>query len=229
MGTGKAAKFTPSVDTYAFVYTKQPSSGDSWKFEPVNLPLGTKPISQYWRYDYTAAPAGDAQKGVAYFDKNSGPKDMFLGQGVSNLYTRSGAGTAASPHVFTIASGLAVTGTDYYYTLDHGMTYTKAANIPYANFAGATDIYTLSGTTYTLKPTTVKTPADGVAYYQKNDTDGSYTYCVILPEQTYANLKVLTNTKVQCSSTDQVLKGQTYFDRYLKNDGVYYVKVIKAQ
>jgi hypothetical protein len=229
VGTDKAAKFTPSVDTYAFVYTKQPSSGDSWKFEPVNLPLGTMPISQYWRYDYTAAPAGDAQKGVAYFDKNSGPKDMFLGQGVSNLYTRSGAGTADSPHVFTIASGLAVTGTDYYYTLDHGMTYTKAANIPYANFAGATDIYTLSGTTYTLKPTTVKTPADGVAYYQKNDTDGSYTYCVILPEQTYANLKVLTNTKVQCSSTDQVLKGQTYFDRYLKNDGVYYVKVIKAQ
>ena len=227
VGANKAAKFTPTASTYAFVYTKKPSSGDSWKFEPVNIPLGTKPLTGLWRYDYTAAPAGDAQKGVAYFDKNTGPKDMFLGQTVNNLYTLSGDGTPASPHVFTIASGYAVTGTDYYYTLDHGQSYVKAANIPYENFAGATDIYTLSGTTYTLK--TDASPQDGTAYYFKSPTDGSYTYCVILPEQTYANLKVLTNTKVPCSSTDQALKGQTYFDRYLKNDGVYYTKVIKVQ
>ena len=228
VGANKAAKFTPTANTYAFVYTKQgPSNEGSWKFEPVNIPLGTKPLTGLWRYDYTAAPAGDAQKGVAYFDKNTGPKDMFLGQTVNNLYTLSGDGTPASPHVYTIASGYAVTGTDYYYTLDHGQTYTKAANIPYANFAGATDIYTLSGTTYTLK--TDVTPQDGTAYYFKSPTDGSYTYCVILPEQTYANLKVLTDTKVPCTSTDQALKGQTYFDRYLKNDGVYYTKVIRVQ
>ncbi|MBR2097193.1 MAG: hypothetical protein IJ907_04820 [Prevotella sp.] len=228
VGTDKAAKFTPSPGIYAFVYTKKdPSNEGSWKFEPVDIPLGTKPLTGLWRYAYTAAPAGDAQKGVAYFDKNTGPKDMFLGQTVNNLYTRSGDGTAASPHVFTIASGYAVTGTDYYYTLDHGQTYKKAANIPYANFAGATDIYTLSGTTYTLKTDTK--PQDGTAYYQKNDADGSYTYCVILPEQTYANLKILADTKEPCSSTDQALKGQTYFDRYLKNDGVYYTKVITVQ
>ena len=227
VGANKAAKFTPSPSTYAFVYTKKPSSGDSWKFEPVNIPLGTKPLTGLWRYDYTAAPAGDAQKGVAYFDKNTGPKDMFLGQTLNNLYTLSGDGTPASPHVFTIASGYAVTGTDYYYTLDHGQSYKKAANIPYANFAGATDLYTLSGTTYTLKTDTK--PQDGTAYYQKNDADGSYTYCVILPEQTYANLKIMTSDKVPCLSTDQALKGQTYFDRYLKNDGVYYTKVITVQ
>ena len=229
VGTNHAARFTPTPGTYVFVYTKQdPSSDGSWKFEPVNVPLGTKPLTGLWRYDYTAAPAGDAQKGVAYFDKNTGPKDMFLGQTVNNLYLRENVGTAEAPdYKYTIASGYAVTGTDYYYTLDHGQTYKKAANIPYANFAGATDIYTLSGTTYMLKTDT--TPQDGTAYYLKSDTDGSYTYCVILPEQTYANLKIMTSDRVPCSSTDQALKGQTYFDRYFINDGVYYVKVIGVQ
>ena len=229
VGTDQAAKFTPTADIYAFVYTKQPSSGDHPRYEPVNIPLGTKPLTGYWRYDYTAAPAGDAQKGVAYFDKNTGPKDMFLGQTVNNLYTRSGAGTTASPYVYTIASGYAVTGTEYYYTTDHGQTYKKAASILYDYFGGASDIYTQSGTGYMLKPTTVKKPDDGVAYYQKNDEDGSYTYCVILPEQTYTSLKVLTSNIVPCTSTDQALKGQTYFDRYFTNDGVYSVKVIKVQ
>lgn len=228
VGTDQAAVFTPTSGTYAFVYTKQASSGDSWRFEPVNLPLGKKPIVGYWRYAYMDAPAGDAQRGVAYFDKNTGPKGMFLGQGVSNLYTRSGEGTSASPYVYTIASGLAMTDTDYYYTTDHGMSYKKAVNIPYARFKGATDIYTLSGTTYVQKPSDVATPVDGTAYYKKND-DGSYTYCVILPEQTYSDLKILTSYMEPCVDTDQVLEGQTYFDRYFKNDGVYYVKVIKVQ
>ena len=228
VGTNHAAKFIPAAGLFAFVYTKKNPTGDTWKYERVNVALGKK-VTGLYRYGYTAAPAGDAQKGVAYFDKNTGPRDMFLGQPVDNLYTRSGAGTAASPYVYTIASGLAVTGTDYYYTTDHGMTYTKATNIPYANFAGATDLYTLSGAVYTLKADTK--PQEGTAYYQKTTVAGvdTYTFCVILPEQTYTGLKVLTSDKEACGSSEKALKGQTYFDRYSVNDGVYYTKVVKVK
>ena len=229
----QAAKFTPVAGTYAFVYTKtQPSEtpGD-WKFSPVNLPLGQRGLTHYWRYDYKRAPAGDLQKGYVYYDKDHGYKEnVFLGQTVNNLYLRENVGTAEAPvYQYTIASGYAVTGTDYYYTTDNGRSYKQAANIPYANFAGATDIYTLNGVTYTLKTDTE--PQDGTAYYLYNDADGSYTYCVILPEQAYDKLRILAvnDPLVRCTASDQVLKGQTYFDRYFKNDGVYYVKVIKVQ
>jgi len=225
VGTNQAAKFTPSAGIYAFVYTKKDFEGEYWVFEPVKLALGTMPITQYWRYAYQNAPSGDVQKGLTYYDRDHGPQDVFLGQDVSNLYTRSGDGTT-SPFKFTIASGYAVTGTDYYYTTDHGQSYKQAVNIPYDQFAGATDLYTLNGTTYVQKSADVIKPADGTAYYQKRGS--TYTYCVILPSQA-DGLLILSNIKEKCSVTDQVLKGQTYFDGYQKNDGVYYVKIIKVQ
>ena len=145
----------------------------------------------------------------------------FIGQGVSNLYTRSGAGTTADPYVYTIATGYAVTGTDYYYTTDYGMSYTKATNIAYESFSSTT-LYTDAART-TAKTET--TPANNQAYY-----DASGTYCVILPQQVNA-WYVLDESadKVACASGEKAIAGQTYFDKYTQNDGVYYTKVIKVQ
>jgi len=226
VGTNQALRFTPTAaTTYAFVYTKKAATTDVEKYEALNWASFTTGQTKY-RYDYKTPTTADAQKGVKYFSVAGGVYTMetaFIGQGVGNLYLDA-AGNQ-------IASGYAVTGTDYYYTIDKGMTYTKAANIPYADFAGATDLYTFDGTTYTIKPTTVTEPADGVAYYKKT-TDPTlgdvYTYCVILPEQTTGWFELDTNTYVVANETAEVV-GQTYFDKYVKNDGEYYAKVIKVQ
>jgi len=242
----KALQFTATANTYAFVYTKTAptAANDVVKYEALdwsNFATGqTKyrydykaPTHSYYNVDDNGTPADDtddivteyfdAQKGVKYFSLSGTVYTMetpFIGQGVGNLYLDA-AGT-------TIASGYAKTGTDYYYTTNNGMSYTKATNIAYASFATATDLYTFNGTTYTLKTDT--DPQDGTAYYQKTTPGGvdTYTYCVILPEQTNAWFELDTNTYVVANETAAVA-GQTYFDKYVKNDGVYYVKVIKVQ
>ena len=75
-----------------------------------------------------------------------------------------------------------------------------------------------------------QTPRDGVAYYKKTTENGVdvYTYCVILPQQTDNWFELNTNKYVEATETNEVV-GQTYFDKYTKNDGEYYTKVIKVQ
>ena len=231
LGAKKAAKFTPTANTtYAFVYTKKASTTDTEIFQPVTKAKGES-VAGLYRWQMGNAPNGDVQAGVKYF--HSGKSDqltVFLGQTVNNLYLDAD-GT-------TIASGYAVTGTDYYYTTDHGMHYTKATNIAYEAFASATDLYTLVGTDYTLKTDTE--PADGTAYYQRTgagtgDDPYAYTYCVILPQQTRPaggqKLVILDTTKdrIKCQDTETASNGIEYFDKYTKNDGVYYTKIIKVQ
>lgn len=231
----KALSFTPTASTtYAFVYTKTAAtpSNNVVMYQALNWDKFATGQTKY-RYDYKAPAATDAQKGVKYFAVSGGVYTMqtaFIGQGVGNLYTRTGAGTATDPYVYTIASGYAVTGTDYYYTTNNGMTYKAAHNVAYADFAGATDLYTFDGTTYTLKPTTVTKPVDGTAYYQKTTvgTEDVYTYCVILPQQTTGWFELDTTKYVVANEAAKVV-GQTYFDKYVKNDGEYYTKVIKVQ
>ena len=104
------------------------------------------------------------------------------------------------------------------------MTYKAAHNVAYEAFA-TTELYTESAGVYTEKGTA--SLADGTAYYYK-ELDGSYTYCVILPQQTTGWKELDTNTYVQATETAEVV-GMTYFDKYVKNDGEYYVKVIKVQ
>ena len=161
--------------------------------------------------------AGDVQKGVTYFtsmkNASAGMIKAFLGQGVGNLYLDA-AGT-------TIASGYAVTNTDYYYTTDHGMTYKKATNIAYADFKSTTLYHDEACTE--LK--TEDKPTNGQAYYDANGK-----YCVILPQQT-TDLFVIDETaaKVACGASDTAVNGMTYFDKFTQNDGVYYTKVIKVE
>lgn len=221
----QALRFTPATGkTYAFVYTKKAATANTDMFQPVTKAVDES-VDGLYRYALMVAPAGDAQKGVKYFangDASTGMLTPFIGQGVSNLYLDN-AGT-------TIASGYAATGTDYYYTIDGGMSYIKAANIAYADFGAATDLYTFDGTNYALK--TDATPVSGTAYYKKTVEGGVdvYTYCVILPQQTGSWYLIdEASAKVACGATDKAVSGMTYFDKYVQNDGVYYTKVIKVQ
>ena len=209
----KAMRFTPSVNTYAFVYMKSDATATTEEYQPVNKDEDAS-VAGLYRYALVAAPAGDAQKGVAYFkDETTNMLTMFIGQNVSNLYLDAD-GTQ-------IASGNAVTGTDYYYTIDHGMTYKKATNIAYEGFKDA-ELYHDANHTI-LK--TEETPTNGQAYYDK---DGKY--CVILPQQTNGLYVLNTNgAKVACASNETAIKGQVYFDMFTKNNGVYYAKVIKVE
>lgn len=226
----KAAKFTASAGLdYAFVYTKKAPNPTNNVDKYQALKWDDFAVGQTkYRYDYKDPAATDAQKGVKYFKEDAGVYTMqtpFIGQGVGNLYLDAAGNT--------IASGYAVSGTTYYYTTDHGMTYKAAHNVAYADFTSGTgtaaDLYTFDGTTYTVKTDTA--PVDGTAYYQKT-TDSTlgdiYTYCVILPQQT-AGWKELDTTKYVEATESAKVDGQTYFDKYTQNDGVYYVKVIKVQ
>ena len=219
VAANQALRFKPqSNKTYAFVYTKTAADPAQNKvmYEPVAF--ATTGITKY-RYGYKNPTATDAQKGAIYFSVNGTTYTKvtaFIGQGVGNLYTRSGEDP---DYTYTKASGYAVTGTDYYYTLDEGQTYIKATNIAYADFATAT-LYKNPAKTVTKTETT---PVDGQAYY---DADGKY--CVILPQQTTGWKQLDTATYVVADEAAAV-DGQTYFDKFTKNDGVYYVKVIKVQ
>ncbi len=213
----QAAKFIPkAATTYAFVYTKQaPTAANDVKmYQALNWSSFVTGQTKY-RYGYKAPANTDAQKGVKYFSKNSSDvytmETPFIGQGVSNLYLDA-AGT-------TIASGYAVTGTTYYYTDDNGQNYKAATNIPYASFS-ATTLY--KDPTLTTQKTETS-PVDGQAYYDANGK-----YCVILPQQTTGWYELDTTNYVEADEASQVV-GQTYFDMYTKNDGVYYAKVIKVQ
>jgi len=220
----KAAKFTPTapvspetVRTYAFVYTKQQanSANNTDMYQPVTKTAGAS-VNGLYRFALVAAPTGsDVQKGVTYFSNNNASAasiSAFLGQSVSNLYLDN-AGS-------TIASGYAVTGTTYYYTTDHGMSYQAATNVSYESFESTT-LYKDADCTI---PKTETKPQDGQAYYDANGK-----YCVILPQQTTGLYVINEATKVQCNSTDVAVAGMTYFDKFTKNDGVYYTKVIKVQ
>lgn len=223
VGTDQALSFTPTAaTTYAFVYTKTaPTAGnDVEKYQALNWDNFATGQTKY-RYDYKAPATTDAQKGVKYFAVSAGVYTMqtaFIGQGVGNLYLDDAGNT--------IASGYAVTGTTYYYTTDNGMTYTAAHNVNYADFDNT--LYVEGTTPGTYVANTDATPQNGTAYYYHDTVNDKYIYCVILPQQTTGWFE-LDTTKYVVADEDAKVVGQTYFDKYVKNDGEYYTKVIKVQ
>lgn len=230
VGTDKAAKFIPenANKTYAFVYTKQASSATKDLYQQISY--SDQDVSTKYRYATTQIQtAGDVQKDVVYFAPVGNPsvltkQDVFIGQGVGNLYVDNGTDKVA-------ASGYAKTGTNYYYTLDNGSSYIQAENINYADFNkdGDDQLYVLSGAYYI--PKTENAPVDGTAYYYRKGTAGNYTYtyCVILPEQTTTDWYTVDYpySYVQVGANEEKMVGMKYFDMYTKNNGVYYSKVIK--
>jgi hypothetical protein len=234
VGTAEAAKFVPEAGTtYAFVYTKQAAAVDGEaKYQPIAYNDATVTTKYRFKLD-DIATAGDVQKGVVYFAPSGSTlakKSVFIGQDVSNLYLRTGE---EGSYTYTLATGYAKTTspvTDYYYYV--GTTPTKARNIAYADFnsTGTNQLYVKSGAYFIEKPTTETVPVDGTAYYYRTGSEGNYvyTYCVILPEQTATDWKTLDKTQYVEVSEDEIT-GMTYFDKYIKNNGVYYAKVIKVQ
>ena len=228
----QAAKFIPEAGkTYAFVYTKTPSTQNEEIFQAVNVAAGES-VKGLYRWGLKNAPAGDVKEGVLYFiNKTSGKQKVFLGQTVNNLYLDN-QGTE-------IASGYAKTGTTYYYTVDGGFTYTAAHAVAYDDFATA-ELFTRNDQgVYTQKDASVTTPENGTAYYVRSG-DGTteapyvYTYCVIYPQRTrdgVVKLMVLATDRdrTQCTDSEVAYDGMIYFDKYTKNNGVYYSKIIKVQ
>ena len=226
----KAAKFLPiAKTTYAFVYTKKApdDANNEVKYQAISFDDAT--VTTKYRYALID-PTGDVKKGETYYTYTATTpvsytlKTVFLGQRVDNLYTRSGEGTTASPYVYTPASGLAVTGTTYFYTLDGGVSFKEAAAVTYADFAGAALFTDPNG----RNAKTETEPVDGVAYYKAGT--GGYDYCVIYPEQANG-LKQIDTDKAHCTTFSETtaIPGMTYFDKYVINDGDYYAKIIKVQ
>jgi hypothetical protein len=222
VATDQALRFKPAAaTTYAFVYTKTAATNNVDKYQA--LDWGSFEGKTKYRYDYKNPAATDAQKGVTYFSKDASNvytmvPQPFIGQGVGNLFLDAQG---------TPASGYAVTNTDYYYTVDNGLTYHLAHNLAYADFAGTTLYKDFACTTPFTDADKANGPVDGTAYYWKDRTGVTY-YCVILPQQTTGWYELDTKTYVVADETVKV-EGQTYFDKYIKNNGEYYTKVIKVQ
>ncbi len=223
VGTDQALRFKPeSGKTYAFVYTKTAATAanDVVKYQALNWSSFATGQTKY-RYEYKAAEGTYCQKGVKYFSKNASDVytmiTAFVGQSVNNLYVKDGDN-------YVIASGLVVPGTKYYYTTDHGMTYKECYVVSYNTAKAAGKLYTYDGNTYT--PKAAGAPVDGTAYYYLDGTE--YKYAVIHPQKT-DNLYELDETKYEVANETAEVVGQTYFDKYTKNDGEYYTKIIKVQ
>ena len=238
VGANQALRFKPAAHTtYAFVYTKTAptAEGNTDRFEYVTVAANGDVTHLYRDFNFTAI-TGDAQFGKAYVsygeDGSLDYQPMFVGQGVANLYKRTGgSGTGEDPYTYESATGYAVTGSTYYYTTDGGATYKEAATIAYADFGEATDLYTFDGENYTAK--TDAAPVDGTAYYKKtmNGEEAVYTYCVILPQQVNGLYlyEFSTTEKFACLDGEKKFESHLYYDKYTQNDGEYYTKVIKVK
>ncbi len=217
----RVMRFTPTAGTtYAFVFTdkKADATQDIVRYQAQAWSSFATGATKY-RYDYKDAAASDAQEGVTYFKLDGSVYVMqtpFLGQTVNNLYLDAAGNT--------IASGYAKSGVTYYYTVDGGQNYIAAHNVAYGSPKDA-GLYVLSGDTYAL--TTDETPQSGTAYYYKEGTN--YIYCVFLPQQTTGWKELDTTKYVKVEGTEAEVVGQTYFEKYTQNNGVYYTKVIKVQ
>lgn len=227
--SANAMKFTAgAAGTYAFVYTKQASTATTNKYQPVTKTVGEAVGANVYRYALITGTTGDVEKGVTYFAKNDGTEGSitaFLGQNVSNLYLDD-AGTQAS--------GLAKTGTSYWYSTDNGLTFKQAHNVAYSDFKDKNyDLYKEADCNSSSKLTEAEHnagPVNGQAYYWKDTNDIIY-YCVILPQRAETLFVIDTNEAnvVEVTSTANAVTGMIYLDKYTQNNGVYYVKVIKVQ
>ena len=239
----QALRFQPAASTtYAFVYTKTTANSANSKeiYEPIKFSEVASFTGKKYRYAYIATGKThtvestdyfDAQKGHVYFTESSGTyakvAKPFIGQGATNLFTCSGAGTEESPYVYSKAeTDYAVSGVTYYYTTN-GQTYTKAHLVAYAENMLPGELYeedTENPGTY--KATSDSTPKDGKAYYYKDGEN--YIYCVFLPQQVNGMFEI-DKDAAKVETTEDPVEGQTYFDKYNYNDAQRYAKVIKVQ
>lgn len=238
VGNNQALRFNPAANTtYAFVYTKTAANAGNNKdiYEAIKFSDVAGFTGKKYRYAYKATVKShtigttdyfDAQKGHVYFTLDGGiyakVTKPFIGQGATNLFTRSGD---AEPYTYTkVTTDYAQTGVTYYYTTD-GQHYTEAHNVPYNETNSLTGLYQESTTPGTYVDAVGTQPVDGKAYYNK---DGDvYTYCVFLP-QNVENMWEIDTAAAKVETTEAPVEGQTYFDKYNYNDAVRYAKIIKV-
>lgn len=247
VGANQAMRFQPAANTiYAFVYTNTAATGDVNKNKDLYEAIGADKLATYtgkkYRYDYKNTVKShtigttdyfDAQKGHVYFSRTGSEPNYiyakvtkpFIGQGATNLFTRSGAGTTESPFVYTKATTkYAQSGVTYYYTTN-GQDYPAAHLVTYADNM-LVGLYEINSTSGAYEATSDTAPVDGKAYYYLNGTN--YEYCVFLP-QSVQDMYEIDETKAKVETTETPIDGQTYFDKYTVNDAVRYAKVIKVQ
>ena len=216
VGTDQALKFTPTANTYAFVYTKTNPTENTTKFQNVTKTEGAD-VTDLYRDFHLTAVTGDAQAGVVYMSKDADgslkTESPFLGQGTANLYTESGGD-------YTSATGHVQTGVNYYYKV--GTQYEPVEPIAYADFATEV-LYTDANHT---TPKTGNTPDAGTSYYTATGK-----LCIILPQQVngWYQYQASATEKFECMDGEKALNGHNYYDKYFINNGVYYAKVIKVQ
>ncbi len=240
VGNNQALRFQPAATTtYAFVYTK--TAADPTKSKEMFEAIAADKLSSFtgnkYRYAYKATVKShtvestdyyDAQKGHVYFTESSGTyakvAKPFIGQGATNLFTRSGS---AEPYTYTKATtDYAQSGVTYYYTTN-GQTYPEAHLIAYADNMLPGGLYEEDAENPgTYKTTTDTTPKDGKAYYYKSGEN--YVYCVFLPQQVNGMFE-LDKDADKVLTTEPPVDGQTYFDKYNYNDSERYAKGIKVQ
>ena len=238
VGDNQAMRFNPAANTtYAFVYTEKAAVAANNKvlYEAIKFSDVASFGGKKYRYAYKATVKShtiettdyyDAQKGHVYFTETSGTyakvAKPFIGQGATNLFTRSGA---AEPYTYTkVTTPYAQSGVEYYYTTN-GQTYTKAHLVEYAANMLPGGLYEEDTTNPgTFKTTTDTAPVDGKAYYYGD----SHVYCVFLPQQV-KDMYELDTEAAKVETTEAPVEGQTYFDQYTYNDAVRYAKVIKVQ
>ena len=238
VGTDQALRFDPYAGTFAFVYTKKAATNEVPKYQALAWSeFGSK---TKYRYDYEATSPSydndngtpsdasddtkyfDAQKGVKYFAEAGGVYTMqtpFIGQGVGNLYLDDAGNN--------IASGYAKSEVTYYYSyIVNSVKHYKAAHPVTFATNMLSGLYEETTPGNYIETSDTGLPTDGKAYYFKSGDN--YIYCVFLPQQTSGWYVLDTDTYVLANETSEV-NGQTYFDKYTQNDGVYYTKVIKVE
>ena len=224
VGTDQALRFKPATNTYAFVYTKQASTVTTPMYQPVTKTAGEDVGANVYRYALKAGTAGDVQKGVTYFAKSDGTEGSitaFLGQDVSNLYLDENGAQQAS--------GYAKTGTGYYYTTDNGQSFKPAHNVAFADYATTILYKDAAGTNAFTSNEKGDKPADGTAYYWKDPNDNKVYYCVFTPQRAEDLFVIDTDEAHVEPASGNAVTGMIYLDKYTKNNGVYYVKVIKVE
>jgi hypothetical protein len=237
VGANQAMRFNPAANTtYAFVYTEKAAVAANNKvlYEAIKFSDVASFAGKKYRYAYKATEKShtiettdyyDAQKGHVYFTETSGTyakvAKPFIGQGATNLFTRSGA---AEPYTYTkVTTPYAQSGVTYYYTTN-GQTYPEAHLVAYSASMLPGGLYEEdTANPGTFKTTTDTAPVDGKAYYYGD----SHIYCVFLPQQVNGMYE-LDTTADKVETTEAPVEGQTYFDQYKYNDAVRYAKVIKV-
>ena len=233
----KTTLYAANYYAYVYDYTETPANITTQDEYATVTKAYNDDVTGLYRAHEEITAAGDAQADEKYYTRTGTgadeankyvytQQDVFLGQSVTGLYTRSGDG----PYTYTAAEGKAVTGTTYYAD-DNG---TAVDNIAYADFAtlaastdglytkGDGDVYTKIANDAAFEPNTI--------YYKKTG-ETSYKRCVVLPQQTTAGwFKTAGTVPFPCDDNETAKVGESYYDKYtVVSNADYAIKVIKIQ